>query len=179
MREILTEHKWIREPRIAVQVDETVRLNRRRRITNPYNDPDTLNTLCFVEGIEGNTARQDVFITIVSDRNINTLSHVIEGYIRVGSVLTTDVLPSYPQTADNLNLLHHVVNHSTGFVNEESRHTNKIVEIWAQLKPKMREGHGCIRDNVKILINFFYFRKKLPNQKSQDIDVAFDLLINN
>ncbi|KAG0440930.1 hypothetical protein DMUE_1412 [Dictyocoela muelleri] len=95
MREILTEHKLIGGSGIEVQVDETVILHRRRKIKTPSNKPDTLDTLWLVGGIEGNTARQYFFITIVPDRTINILSLVLEDYIRVGSVITTDGLSSY------------------------------------------------------------------------------------
>ena len=56
-----------------------------------------------------------LFLCKVENRIILTLIDVLRNVILPNSVLHTDGFVFYPVVARNLNLNHHVVNHSEGF----------------------------------------------------------------
>lgn len=67
------------------------------------------------------------------------MTRVFEPVVSVGSILHSDGYPSYLAVADNLNLAHHVVNHSRGFVSVDGTHTNNIEGFGAHLKSSIRK----------------------------------------
>ncbi|KCZ82030.1 hypothetical protein H312_00512 [Anncaliia algerae PRA339] len=80
----------------------------------------------WILGAIENTDERIFFPSRIPNRTVAALTNVLEGRIRVNSILFTDGYPSYPAVAENLSLQHHIVNHSEDFVNEDGIHSNNI-----------------------------------------------------
>ncbi|EPR78319.1 hypothetical protein SLOPH_2703 [Spraguea lophii 42_110] len=123
---------------VILEVDETV-ISRRGIIINPTTLSDEVADMVWILGVVDQTNIRFFFIKRVENRQSNALARVLDGIIRVGSVLCGDGYPSYPAVAVNLNLSHIIVNHSHGFVNEDGDNTNTIESFWSHLKSSMRK----------------------------------------
>lgn len=151
-------------PGVLVEVDETV-LSRRGVISNPTTLQDEIADTVWVLGaIDQN---KNFFVKKVENRRIVTLSRALEGVILVGSILRSDGHPSYPEVAKNLSVVHHVVNHSLGFVAPDGSHTNNIEGFWAHLKSEMRRENGVKRDNIDIWIDEYIFKRRFLKDITQ------------
>ncbi|EPR77850.1 hypothetical protein SLOPH_2632 [Spraguea lophii 42_110] len=81
---------------VFLEVDETV-ISRRGIIINPTTLPDGITNTMWILGVVNQTNIRNFFIKRVRNRRSNTLTRVLEGVIRVGSVLCNHGYPSYPQ----------------------------------------------------------------------------------
>lgn len=72
------------------------------------------------------TAQRKCFMTVVENRDQQTLLRTIERYIIPGSIVRTDCWAAYQRMVDlNMDLIHQTVNHSRTFRDREV-HTNTI-----------------------------------------------------
>jgi len=160
-------------PNVIVEVDESV-ICRRGVIKCPTSiDDNTRDTVWIVGGIE-NTGERNFFVKRVSDRKINTLTHLLENEMAVGSILTTDGYPSYPEVANRLSFRHSVVNHVDGFVSVDGTHTNNIEAFWSGLKSELRKAHGVKTCNIDGWLGEYTFRKRYLCDNLR-IDSEYDL----
>lgn len=146
-------------PGLVVEVDETV-LSRRGVIRSPTSTSDTTADTVWIVGAIDNTPSKNFFLKRVENRKVNTLTNVLDGVIRVGSLLYTDGYPSYPRVADNLTLEHHVVNHSEGFIAHDGTHTNNQEGFWSHLKGLMRKENGVQRSNIDTWLDEYIFKRR-------------------
>ncbi|KCZ77790.1 hypothetical protein H311_01194, partial [Anncaliia algerae PRA109] len=114
----------------------------------------------WIVGAIDSTNERNFILKRVVNRQIDTLTRALIGYVSVGSVFCTDGYPSYPSVARNLGIEHHVVNHSIGFVSPDGTHTNNIEGFWSTLKSEMRKQHGIKRNEIDNWLNEFTFRKR-------------------
>lgn len=144
---------------IITEIDETV-LSRRGIIRSPTGcDESRIDTIWIIGLIDNSNAR-NFYLSRIIDRRIPTITECIGNIILPGSIVYTDGHPSYPRIATNLNLSHHVVNHSIGFVSNEGIHTNNIECFWSHLKTSMRKENGVKRVNIDDWISQYTFRRR-------------------
>lgn len=151
-------------PGIVVQCDETV-ICRRGIIKCPSHADDNTKDTVWILGCIEDTEDRKFYIRRVENRQANTITEALEGNIGVGTIFHTDGYPSYPQVAQNLSLMHRVVNHTEGFVANDGTHTNLIEGFWANLKERMRAEHGVARQNIDEWIEFYSFRRRFVDGK--------------
>ena len=157
----------IGRPGVRVQVDETV-LVRGRLIRNPSSTHDDIpNSVWLLGGIE-ETDEERIFLKIVPNRGVETLTEVLFNEVESGSILITDGYPSYPQAATNCNFNHLIVNHSRGFVNNDGDHTNKIENVWSHLKSHLRTVHGVMRTEMESFVVEFAFRRRFIKENTRE-----------
>ena len=70
--------------------------------------------------------------------------------------------------ARNLSFQHIIVNHTTGFPNENGDNTNAIENLWSHLKSELRLRHGVLRSEMQNFINEFAFRKYFIEENNCD-----------
>lgn len=172
-----TSYRKIGGQGIRVQVDETV-LVRGRLIRNPSGTHDAIpNSVWLVGGIE-ETDEKRIFLKIVPNRRIETMSTLLSQEIEAGSILVTDGYPSYPQAANNCNFLHLFVNHNSGFVNRDGDHTNLIENVWSHLKSHLRTVHGVLRADMESFVAEFTFRRHFIKENTPaEINALFFNLV--
>jgi len=146
-------------PGINVEVDETV-LSRRGVIRNPTRLDDTTRDTVWIVGAIDNSERRNFFLSRINNRQIETLTNVLEGVINTDSILISDGHPSYPSVARNLGFTHRVVNHTHGFVAEDGTHTNNIESFWGHFKNTMRKENGVRRNNIDRWIVQYTFKRR-------------------
>lgn len=162
---------------IVVEADETV-LSRRGIIVSPTSTSDERRDTIWILGAIDNTDAKNFFIKRIENRKIESISEAFEGVIKVGSLLYTDGYRSYPQAAENLGLVHSIVNHSMGFISPDGIHTNNQEGFWAHLKASMRKEHGVKRVNIDRWISeYIFIRRYIVGDKREEIGLIFiDLL---
>ncbi|KAG0422152.1 hypothetical protein DMUE_6233 [Dictyocoela muelleri] len=158
---------------VSLQVDETV-LSRRGKITNPTScSDDYADTIWILGVVEPNNAK-NFYLKRLENRKAITITESLEGIVRVGSILCSDGYPSYPTVAVNLHLHHRVVNHSTGFVNDEGYHTNNIESFWSHLKSTMIKENGVKRENIDNWLKEYTFKRRyLVNSTKAEFEILF------
>jgi transposase-like protein len=110
-------------------------------------------------GVE-RTKERNVFLVEVPDRRAETLLKAIKKYVRVGSIVYTDMFSSYQNLEQELGLLHFTVNHSRGFINPETGvHTNTIEGTWCGIKLKINARHR-VKKFIKGSLNEFIWRRR-------------------
>lgn len=144
---------------IIVEVDETV-LSRRGIIRNPTSYDENMQDTVWIVGAIDNTNEKNFFLKRVDNRRITTITDCLRGSINLGSVLVSDGHASYPSVARNLNLVHHVVNHSLGFVGPDGTHSNNIEGFWSHLKSTMRKENGVKRINIDDWLIQYTFKRR-------------------
>ena len=160
-----------------VQVDESL-ICRRGTIRSPKSTSDGIRDTTWIIGGIDNSIEKNVFIVVAPNRRSETIEEILRQYVHLQSKLLTDGYPSYPRAAQNLNLLHSVVDHSRVFINEQGENTNGIEGLWSNLKGKMRASNGVKRADVSEFGIEFQFKKKfLKNKSSAEIPNAFSLII--
>ncbi|KAG0438492.1 hypothetical protein DMUE_3055 [Dictyocoela muelleri] len=109
----------------VVEAHETVICRRRvkRYPTSAYDE--TRDTVWIFLALDLSEKSQFLLCS-VKNRQIDTLTVVLEGKIGVSSIFHTDGHSSYPGVSENLCLNHKVVNHSRGFISLDGTHTNNI-----------------------------------------------------
>lgn len=146
-------------PGCIVQVDESC-ICRRRKFLCPSSEEDDIKDTVWVIGAVDKISKSNFFIHQIPNRKINTLSNVLDGKIKVGSVLRSDGHPSYPSVARNLGLIHEKVDHSKGFITSEGVHTNNIESFWSNLKKCLRNENGVMRSNIDTWLTSYTFKKR-------------------
>lgn len=161
-----------------VEIDETV-LCRRGIIRYPTSTEDLCFDTVWILGIiDRNT--NNFYVKRIKDRKIKTISEVLEEIVGIGSILYSDGYPSYPSVADNLHLIHHVVNHSEGFKAPDGTHTNTIEGLWSVMKSEMTKQHGVKRCDIDIWLEEFMFRKRnLDNYDNDNMKNNFINILKN
>jgi hypothetical protein len=66
------------------------------------------------------------------------MENLFKKYVNEGTTVKTDGHLSYPKAVKSINGKHIVVNHSTGFKNDEGFHTNLIENFWSILKYEIK-----------------------------------------
>lgn len=134
------EQQVIGGAEIIVEVDET-KLGRRK-----YNRGHRVDGVWVVVGVERTEARK-VFLVAVEDRSAATLTEIIRRHVHPGSVVHTDLWRGYSSVAEETGLRHRTVNHSAGFIDEETGvHTNTVegtnhaLKIQVPIRCRTRNG---------------------------------------
>ncbi|KAG0436312.1 hypothetical protein DMUE_4284, partial [Dictyocoela muelleri] len=109
----------------VVEADETV-ICRRGVIRYPTSTDDETRDTVWIFGALDLSDKSQFLLRRVKNRQIDTLTGVLEGKIGVSSILHTDGHSSYPGVSENLCLNHKVVNHSRGFISLDGTHTNNM-----------------------------------------------------
>lgn len=105
---------------IIVEIDET-KIGKRK-----YHRGHRVEGVWVVVGVERTTERR-VFCVSVADRSSETLCAIIRDYVAPGSIVHTDGWRGYLGISSILEIEHRVVNHSVGFVDDETGvHTNTV-----------------------------------------------------
>lgn len=105
---------------IKVQIDET-KLGKRK-----YHRGHRVDGVWVLVGVEITNERK-LFIKAVSDRCAQTLEEIITSYVYPGSIIQTDMWKGY-NNLNRLGYIHERVNHSIGFINEETGVNTNTVE---------------------------------------------------
>ena len=148
-----------------MQIDETAICNG-RIITDPANTmDDTPNIQWIIGGVEKNNVRK-LFLFIAPNRKKETILYMLNKFVKPGSIIVTDGYPSYPYSVQKFNSVHKVVNHTTGFKNEEGYTTNKIENILSHFKTVYRSRHGLNHCRIPSFINEFVSRKSFAFKRS-------------
>ncbi|KAG0419798.1 hypothetical protein DMUE_6362, partial [Dictyocoela muelleri] len=152
---------------IIVEVDETV-ISRNRTIKSPSAVDDNTPGLTWLFGCIERNNTNNFRIIIVPDRTIETLTNILQRYVKQKSIIISDGYPSYPKAVQNNHFKHIVVTHVDGFVNSEGESTNKIENLWSHLKSDIRKDHGVMFSNINNFLRSFSFRKRyLTNISSE------------
>jgi transposase-like protein len=123
---------------IIVEVDES-KFGKRK-----HNRGHAIAGAWVIGGVE-RTAEQRFFVQVVERRDSLTIVDVLSRHIAPGSVVYSDCWRGYTNIAEELDVTHFTVNHSRGFVDDESGVcTNTIESLWSWLKQKI-----CLRGRVK------------------------------
>lgn len=160
-----------------VQIDETL-IYKGRLITCPSNSYDKIPGCTWLVGlIEEGTGR--MYIEIVPNRKISTISKLIEEHVFVRSTILTGGHPSYPTAVKNCFCNHKIVNHSIRFKNEYGYHTNNIENLWSQLKYYEKNRLGVQISYIKSFLNEFTIRYYfLPQEEYKDVGkIWFEILV--
>lgn len=110
-----------------------------------------------------------IHMEIVPDRKRVTLEAIIQRHVIVGSTIHSDKFASY----FHLNALgydHHTVNHSEEFVSQDGTHTQRIENLWGQLKANLAKMRGTSEGLIAGHIDEFLYRK---NHLGDDIFSVF------
>lgn len=140
-------------PGIIVEIDES-KFGKRK-----YHRGHFVEGAWIFGGVE-RTEDRKVFLVQVNDRSQETLLSKIYTYILPGSIIYSDLWRGYIGIEEILNMSHYTVNHSLGFVNNESGvHTNTIEGTWSGIKRKIavrNRNRSCIDEH---LLEFVWRRK--------------------
>ena len=106
---------------------------------------------------------------MVEKRDGNVLNLLILKYVEKGSIIIKDCWKGYNTFKNTPKYIHHLVNHSISFKNEDGLHTNNIKRTWNGIKMKIkphvrnkRKTQGyflslCgVRKTLKIFVRFLY-----------------------
>jgi transposase-like protein len=116
---------------IVVEVDES-KFGKRK-----YNRGKHVEGAWVIGGIE-RTPERKFFVTVVENRNHQTIVDVLSKHILPNSIVHSDCWKGYCGISEKLNVDHYTVNHEVGFVdNETGVHTNSIEGKWSALKQKI------------------------------------------
>lgn len=158
---------------VEVQIDETAICNG-AIITNPSSAYDnTPNTQWLIGGIENNES-QSFFLELVENRKSSTILELLKRRVKEGTIIVTDGYPSYPSAVRLFGAVHHVVNHTEGFVNADGMHTNLIENLWGHLKQEYRSRNGVNKERMQyFLIEFEWKKKNLTYSEKESIRIAW------
>jgi transposase-like protein len=143
---------------IIVEVDES-KFGKRK-----YNRGHHVDGAWVVGGVE-RTSERNVFVEIVEDRSSETLLGVLSRHVRPGSVVYSDMWRGYSRVSSDttdggLGFEHMTVNHSEGFINEQTGvHTNFIEGTWNGIKMKV-PARNRVRDGMNEHLLEFIWRRK-------------------
>lgn len=177
IKEINANFEKIGGSNIEVQLDETAICNG-KIISDPSNLNDNLEGIQWIFGGIANDCSGNLFLKLVPNRKHQTLTSVLNDFVQPGSLIVTDGYPSYVQAIRNFGSVHKVVNHTTGFVNQEGFHTNLIENVWSHFKNEYKSRHGLPHEKISSFIEEFIFRKRNLKSKTmrERID-AFKLIL--
>ncbi|KAG0419839.1 hypothetical protein EQH57_0385 [Dictyocoela roeselum] len=139
-----------------VQIDETV-IYKGKMITNPTNMWDETPGCTWLVGLIEQYSGK-IIIEIVPNRQIPTISKLIQKHVLIGTLIITDGHPSYPRSVKDSFCNHEVVNHSKEFSNKNGFHTNNIENLWSQLKYYDKKRLGVKKCYIMFFLNEFIFR---------------------
>ena len=83
-----------------------------------------------------------LFLVSCADRTQETLEHLIQKWVKPGTLIITDCLKSYSHL-DQLGYSHYSVNHSQNFIDPATGcHTQRIEGVWHWVRKEAFSGHG-------------------------------------
>lgn len=103
-------------------------------------------------------------ITVIKDRTVEIFANLFIENVIPGSVIRTDMYPSYPHAGALAGCLHQITIHAHGFINEVGIHTNTIENLWNHFKNVLRTKRGVMYKNMYISSGIYCF-EKLPTEK--------------
>jgi transposase len=107
-----------------------------------------------------------VFTKIVEDTKSNTLMPIIREKVMPDSVVYTDTYRSY-NALDVSEFIHHRINHSTHFADNQKNHINGIENFWNQSKRVLRKYNGIPKQTFNLFLKECEFRFNYGNAKQQ------------
>jgi transposase-like protein len=138
---------------IIVEVDES-KFGKRK-----YHRGHSVEGVWIFGGVE-RTEERKLFLVQVEDRTAETLLALIERHIHPGSIIYSDLWRGYARIEEDLQMRHYTVNHSVGFVDQDTGvHTNIIEGTWSGVKRKVpvrNRTKGLIDEH---LLEFIWRRK--------------------
>lgn len=112
------EDTTIGGPDVVVEIDET-KLGKRK-----YNRGHRVEGVWVIVGVE-RTPQRRVFLVPVIDRSAETIHGIVRSHVSPGSIIHTDGWRGYTGIDVACSVKHCVVNHSVGFIDQETGvHTN-------------------------------------------------------
>lgn len=161
---------------VVFQVDETA-VCRRGLITNPSSlEMEIRDTVWLIGLIQENTPT-NLILEVLPDRTISTFTDFFMRNVLPGSIIKSDGYPSYPSSIKNAGCIHHIVNHSEGFINAEGEHTNKIENVWSHFKTELKTRRGVMYTNMKYFAQEFVIFKKYNAKRSREHSSIFFLFL--
>jgi transposase-like protein len=142
---------------IIVELDET-KLSKRK-----YNRGHRVEGIWVIGGVERTTERK-MFVVPVENRNSNTISDIIERYVKPGSIIHTDCWRGYSYLSHSTEYSHRTVNHSIQFsIPGTNIHTNSIEGTWSAIKSKISKRYRCENGIGEHLQTFMWRRQNKEN----------------
>lgn len=149
-------------PGIVVEIDESLFYKRKNNVGR------MLGSGWIFGGVERDD-HSKCFMVLVPDRKAETLVPIIQQYIRPGSIIISDMWPSYNSLSD-CGYIHRQVNHSENFVSpvDPLIHTQNIENFWRWAK---RRFLSTTKNPTKRIsrLGEHIFRKKFPENAFQKI----------
>ncbi|KAF9763923.1 hypothetical protein NGRA_0963 [Nosema granulosis] len=151
---------------VEIQIDETEICNG-KIIINPSSIYDSYpNIQWIIVGIENNK-RNNFFLELFFNRKASTIRELLKRRVERGTIIVTDGYPFYPSAIKSFGSVHHVVNHTRGFVNRDGMHTNLIENLWSHLKQEYRLRGGVNKDRIQLFLNEFEWKKNILNMMTR------------